>query len=291
MATTVSDDAKNFLIHLRLPFQLLLTPFMLWGAVIAHGRVSPAFCAAFVVLHVCFYGGTTAYNSHYDKDEGPIGGLEHPPPAGPWLLPGSLILQGVGLVLAWLIAPAFAGACLAFAILGVLYSHPVPRWKGSPWMSWTTVMVGQGALGGIAGILASQAGGAAPTLTSEIAWGLLGAAAIVGALYPASQLFQMDEDRARGDRTTAMVLGWRGTALATIALSIVGAVLVAASARAGGRSFEAGVLVASAIPFGIAAAWACRERAPKVSFRRVSRFQQFAGGAFAAYTLVRLVFS
>ena len=275
-------NAKNFVVHLRLPFQLLLAPFMLWGAALAHGHISRRFACAFVVLHVCFYGGTTAFNSHYDKDEGPIGGLESPPPPGPWLLPGSLLLQGIGLLLAWRVNPAFATVCFAFATLGFLYSHPGPRWKANPWLSWLTVMVGQGALGGIAGVAA--AGGAQASLlllTEEMAWGLAGAAALVGALYPPSQLFQMQEDRARGDRTVAIVLGPRGTAWAAALFSILGALLVAASARAGGRSIDAAVLAAAGLPFGLASAWACRPA-------EVSALHKLAGSSFAAYALFRL---
>src|SRR6185295_15122047 len=135
---------------------------------------SARFALAFVVLHVCFYGGTTAYNSHYDKDEGPIGGLEAPPPPGTWLLPGSLILQGVGLVLAAFIGPRFLAVCAAFAILGALYSHPKPRLKGRPWPSWITVMLGQGMLGALAGVFAMQD----PHATAELASGVVAAAAI-----------------------------------------------------------------------------------------------------------------
>ena len=74
------------------------------------------FVVAFLVLHVCLYGGTTAFNSHYDRDEGPVGGLANPPPPGPWLLPGSLVLQGFGLVVAaWVGLPFFA-VCAGFVV-------------------------------------------------------------------------------------------------------------------------------------------------------------------------------
>src|SRR4051812_13100165 len=114
---------------------------MLFGAALSHGTLQwRTFALAFVILHVCIYGGTTAYNSHYDQDEGPIGGMEHPPKAGPWLLPGGVAIQLVGLALAPLVSWGFFATCLAFAILGVLYSRPVPRLKGRPWPSLFTVM-------------------------------------------------------------------------------------------------------------------------------------------------------
>jgi hypothetical protein len=39
-----------------------------------------SFWMIFLVLHICMYGGANSLNSYYDKDEGPIGGLERPPP-------------------------------------------------------------------------------------------------------------------------------------------------------------------------------------------------------------------
>lgn len=278
------SPAWNFLIHLRLPFQLVLAPFMLWGAALARTPISGRFLAAFVVLHVCLYGGTTAFNSHYDRDEGPVGGLANPPPAGPWLLPGSLVLQAIGLVAAAFIGTAFFAVCVAFAVLGFLYSHPWSRWKGDPWKSWLTVMFGQGALGTAAGVVVREP----LEHTSEIAWGLVAAAVTVGAIYPLTQLFQIDEDRARGDRTIAIALGRRGTRWAAAGLSATGAVLMALSARAGGHTVDAAVLGATALPLIAGAAWVSADGDDKRIYRRVSFFQIAAGGAFALYAVFRI---
>lgn len=284
MPWTVSASAWNFLVHLRLPFQLVLAPFMLWGAALARTPLSTRFVVAFVVLQICFYGGTTAFNSHYDRDEGPVGGLANPPPVGPWLLPGSLILQGVGLVVAAWVGAAFFVVCLAFAILGLLYSHPWSRWKGDPWRSWLTVMVGQGALGTAAGVVVRDPF----VMTPEIAWGLVAAAVTVGAIYPLTQLFQIDEDRARGDRTIAIALGRAGTRRAAAILSAAGALLMALSARAGGHTLDAAILGASALPLIGGAAWVSASSDSRKIYRRVSLFQIGAGGAFAIYAVFRL---
>jgi 4-hydroxybenzoate polyprenyltransferase len=276
--------AKNFLIHLRLPFQALLAPFMLFGAALAAGRITWRFGVAFVVLHVAFYGGTTAFNSHYDKDEGPIGGLEAPPPPGRWLLPGSLLLQGVGLVLAAFVGLPFLAVCAAFAILGVLYSHPLTRLKGKPWPSWLTVMIGQGALGAVAGVTAVDE----PHVTSELAFGVLAAAAIVGAIYPLSQVFQIDEDTRRGDRTVAMMLGRAGTPRVAALLFGIGSVLMAIAAWRAGRVVDAALFAAAPVPLTLGAVWACRPTTDRAVFRRVAVFQIFASSAFGLYAIARL---
>jgi 1,4-dihydroxy-2-naphthoate octaprenyltransferase len=277
------DHAKNLLVHLRLPFQLTLAPFMLWGAAVSHARLSLRFALAFVILQICFYGGTTAFNSHYDRDEGPVGGLEAPPPAGPWLLKGSLALQGVGLALAALIDPRFFAVCLAYAALGFFYSHPSTRWKARPFASWAAVMLGQGVLGALAGVVASDEA----TVTGEAAWGLAGAALLVGALYPLTQLFQTEEDGARGDVTAAMALGRRGTCGASIALSVVGAACMSMSAHLGARALEVPLLALACLPMAIGALWVCRPAPNLEVFRRVSLVQIGAGAGFGAYTLLR----
>ncbi|MDB5215050.1 MAG: hypothetical protein JWO86_2977 [Myxococcaceae bacterium] len=284
-SATRLDHAKNFLVHLRLPFQLTLAPFMLWGAAVSHARLSAPFVVAFVVLQVCFYGGTTAFNSHYDRDEGPVGGLEKPPPAGPWLLPGSVVLQGIGLVLAALLDPRFFAVCLAYAVLGVLYSHPKTRWKARPFASWAVVMFGQGLLGALAGVVASRDA----SVTTEAAWGLAGAALLVGGMYPLTQLFQTEEDAARGDVTAAIALGRRLTCAASIALSTVGAASMAMSAHVGGRPFDAAILALAWVPMAVGAAWVCRPVPPHAVFRRVSMVQIGAGAGFGLYTFVRLL--
>ena len=277
--------ARNFLVHLRLPFQLTLAPFMLWGAALAHTPLGWRFALAFVVLQVCFYGGTTAFNSHYDKDEGPVGGLEAPPPPGPWLLPGSLALQAVGLALAAFVDRRFFAACVLYAVLGVMYSHPSTRLKARPFGSWAVVMFGQGALGALAGVVATGAA----RVSAEAAWGLAGAALLVGALYPLTQLFQVEEDALRGDRTAAMVLGRRGTCAAAIVLSVMGALCMALSARVAGRPLDALVLGGAWVPMAAGALWACRDVPMRTMFRRVTVVQVSAGVGFGLYTLLRLV--
>lgn len=275
--------AKNFLIHLRLPFQLVLAPFMLFGAALSHGTLrAPTFALAFFILHVCIYGGTTAYNSHYDKDEGPVGGMEHPPEAGPWLLPGGLAIQVVGLALAPFVSWGFFATCFLFAILGVLYSRPVPRLKGRPWPSLFTVMVGQGMLGEVAGAFSVTA----PVFGAELLLGVLGAALLVGGLYPISQVFQMEEDRARGDRTLALLLGHRGTVILASLLFCLGTGSLALSAFAAGRNVDALGFALAPVPMIALARWACAPAAN--GFRRVTLLQVGAGVGFGLYAALRL---
>src|SRR5207237_4545764 len=107
-------------------------------------------------LHLLRYPGITGFNSFYDRDEGPVGGLREPPPAGPWLLPISLTLKAAGLILALAVGPSFAAIYVAFIVLSFLYSHPLARWKANPWLSALIVSGGQGGLGFLAGWVAAR---------------------------------------------------------------------------------------------------------------------------------------
>jgi 1,4-dihydroxy-2-naphthoate octaprenyltransferase len=208
--------AHTLFIHLRLQFQILLAPIFLWGYFLAGGQPDLTFLVAFIAFHLCLYGGTTAFNSYYDRDEGPIGGLEKPPPVVEALLPFSLIIQGIGAVLAALINLPFLIIYLVIFIMGFAYSHPRTRWKGRPLGGLITVAIGQGVLASLGGWVVAN-----PNLASidRLHWlGLLAAAAITVGIYPLTQIYQIDEDLARGDLTFAAWVGPRGSFIYAISV-------------------------------------------------------------------------
>src|ERR687893_675251 len=91
-----------FRVHLRLHYQFfILSGAFLAGSVFAGGP-GTSFPVQFLSVHVLLFGGVTVYNSYWDRDEGPIGGLKRPPPLAPWTLPASWLLQCLGLGLSLL---------------------------------------------------------------------------------------------------------------------------------------------------------------------------------------------
>jgi len=195
----------DLFVHLRLHFQLLLAPIFLWGFLLGGGRVGPAALLAFAIFHICLYGGATAFNSAYDRDEGPVGGLERPPPVSAALLPFSVAVLLAGWALSAAIGRAFFGIYGAILAFAVAYSHPRIRWKAGPWSSLATIFLGQGVLGFLGGWLAAPA--RLTTLGREGCLGALAASLIVVGFYPLTQLYQIEADRARGDRTLAVAWG------------------------------------------------------------------------------------
>jgi 1,4-dihydroxy-2-naphthoate octaprenyltransferase len=213
---------RSLLVHLRLHYQLLfLSPLFIWGFMLGGAALSKRAVLAFVSFHVFLYGGITAYNSYYDRDEGPVGGLRSPPPVIEPLLPFSLAVQVVGLVLAAVVGLWFTLLYAAVMLLSVAYSHPRFRWKAKPLGSLLVVAFGQGAVGYLGGWLC----GAAPPhsmLGLDPFLGLGVATLSAVGLYPLTQIYQIDEDRTRGDRTFAVAFGADASfkfALACIALA------------------------------------------------------------------------
>lgn len=202
----MSGGARAALLHLRLNFQLMLAPIFLWGVLAAGGRLTGTVAAAFVVVHVALYGGATAFNSCYDRDEGPVGGLLRPPPLPRGLLPFSVALQLAGVLAARAFGAPFAVVYLVLFALGIAYSHPAVRLKSQPLASLLLVAVGQGVLGFLLGFFA--AGGRLGEVTSlRVIEAAAVAAAATTTLYPLTQVYQAAEDRRRGDRTFAAVYG------------------------------------------------------------------------------------
>lgn len=168
---------------------------------------------------VCLNGGTLAINSAFDKDEGDVAYLRRPPPPPPHLFAFGMTLMVGGLAAAAAIAlPAgYLAAYAACLVMSVLYSVPPFRLKAVAGADWVINMLGFGSLTCYAGWAL-----AARPLTTPGLWIVVGFCPLFAALYPLTQLYQMEEDARRGDRTLALVLGLRRSldvALATAALA------------------------------------------------------------------------
>lgn len=208
--------------HLRLPFNLLLSPIYLWGVLLAGGSLRGLdFWLGYAALHLFLYGGTTAFNSFYDRDEGPVGGMLEPSPVDRGLLGFSLAVQLLGLLLALWVNPAFVLAWVVIFVIATAYSHPQTRLKANPWMALAAVALGQGAVGFAAGWLAVRAQVASLTVPAAL-FGMFTTACVVMGLYLVTQSYQTAADRARGDRTLAVLWGPRRALHLALALLVLG---------------------------------------------------------------------
>lgn len=200
-------------------------------------------------------GGTLALNSVFDRDRGDIGYLDAPPPPPPYLLAFASGLLAGGQLLALLLPPLFA---LAYALclgLSVLYSVPPFRWKAVGGLDLLINAVGFGALTPLAGWAATGRPLAAHAVWLFVAFGFLFAG-----FYPLTQLYQLEEDQERGDRTFAMLVGGARPSLG-VALASVGAAFGAfgaALARAPLPRLPVLLLLALAAWLAVLLPWAVR---------------------------------
>jgi 4-hydroxybenzoate polyprenyltransferase len=208
--------------HLRWHYQVvILSGGYLLGGLLSGLHTPADFLYHFLVIHLLLFGGATVYNSYWDRDEGPIGGLRNPPPLAPWTRPVSLALQFGGLLLSLPMGAVYVLFYLASMLLFWLYSHPVHRWKGHPLLSLVAIGVSTGTNSLVFGYLAAGSGWNPMVLVPAA-----GVALIMLSLYPVSQIYQRREDEARGDRTFVVVYGPGAVFRFFLAAYAAGAMLV-----------------------------------------------------------------
>lgn len=210
----------HFILHLRLHYQFfILSGGYLLSALFVEQNNWAQFWIQFLNVHILLFGGATAYNSFWDKDEGPIGGLKSPPKMTGWMWFVSLLIQFIGLAWAYTIGFAYFLIYLCSFILFWLYSTPLARWKGKPLLSLFAIGISTGTNSFLLGFLAG--GGSVLSFTEgAIAFGV---ACIILSLYPASQIFQVEEDRKRGDITFAMKYGLKVVRIFYSIMFLIGA--------------------------------------------------------------------
>ncbi len=222
---------------------------------------------AWLVWVVCLNGGTLAFNSAFDRDTGDIAYLRRPPSPPPRLALYALFMMLFGAGAAWGVSPIFALVTGACVVLSILYSHSRTRWKSLPGLDLAVNMVGYGAGTTIAGLSAGAAAfgatavvkstAVAEGLTRSVTEGLTGGLSteftpgltpggwylvvafglLFGSFYPLTQIYQLDDDCKRGDRTLTSTLGTRPSLTLAILLGMLATTcfLMAATSWPGAR--------------------------------------------------------
>ncbi len=198
---------RALLQHLRLPFSFLLLPVYLLALATAPAIQAGNTIGALLLIHFVLYPSSNAYNSLQDQDEGPIGGLEKPPPPPAALGPLTLFMDLAGTALALLISPLFAGCFLATIVLSRLYSYRGVRLKKYPFSGYFVVVLTQGALTYFMSFVAIS--GSLPVDVPVL--GMAVSTLLIGAFYPVSQVYQHEQDAKDGVHTLSALLGVRGT--------------------------------------------------------------------------------
>jgi 4-hydroxybenzoate polyprenyltransferase len=229
----------DYLLHLRPAEWPIMAAHTAVGYLLAVGvagaaagvRLLPAL-AGLGLWVVCLNGGTLAVNSAFDRDEGDIAYLRRPPPPPRYLAAFSIALMAAGQILAFELPAPYPMLYATCFVLSLAYSVPPLRLKAVAGADWLINMWGFGSF-------TPAAGWAATGVLIDPARGLvlLGFCPLFAALYPLTQLYQVEEDVRRGDRTLATALGVRRSL--TVAIACAGlafAIFALAGVRAGWRS-------------------------------------------------------
>ena len=216
-------DLFSYVLHMRPAEWPIMAGHTALGYLLAVGlkgaasgeRLVPALLALTTWV-VFLNGGTLAINSVFDKDEGDIGYLIAPPPLPRHLLAFSLALLVGGQLLAFALPAAFRIAYAICFVLSILYSVPPFRFKAVAGVDWLINMLGFGTLTPFAAWAATGR-----PLDAGHALVLLAFCPLFAGLYPLTQLYQLEEDRRRGDRTLALLLGLRVSLAVAIACTLL----------------------------------------------------------------------
>ena len=223
MNSTLLTQIWHFILHLRLHYQFfILSGGYLLSALFADEMNWNQYVLQFLNVHFLLFGGATAYNSYWDKDEGPIDGLKNPPKMTKWMWVVSLLMQFIGQLWALTLGWEFALIYLVSLILFWLYSTPHARWKGRPLLSLFVIAVSTGTNSFLMGRLASGA----EQLSIHDGLIAFGVALVLVSLYPVSQIFQIEEDAKRGDKTFTMKFRLQGVKLFYVSLFMTGALII-----------------------------------------------------------------
>jgi 4-hydroxybenzoate polyprenyltransferase len=164
--------------------------------------------AFLVVVHsVLLWGGTNAFNSAEDRDDGPVNLLPDPPPIPPNLGAFGLMLMGAAIGLAALRGPTCVALVACAVALSIYYS-----WRGAPWRRGKEVVGVDNLINACGCGLGSFSLGWCTTgavlSASAIYLGLAWTVCLFGGM-PTAQIFQLRQLRP-GDR--ANWTSWLGAA-------------------------------------------------------------------------------
>ena len=183
----------DYLLHLRPAEWPIMAAHTAVGYLLAVGlagalagvRLGPA-AAGLALWVICLNGGTLALNSAFDRDEGDVAYLRHPPVPPRHLAAFSATLMAVGQVLALSLGTAYAvvyGVCF---VMSLAYSVPPIRLKAVAGADWIINMWGFGTFTPYAGWAATRV-----PLDTPRGLVLLAFCPLFAALYPLTQLYQL----------------------------------------------------------------------------------------------------
>jgi 1,4-dihydroxy-2-naphthoate octaprenyltransferase len=192
--------------HLRFPFSILLLPVFLFSLFEVKSLNALTAFLLFVILHVLVYPSSNAYNSLQDRDTGSIGLIEKPMMVPPSLSIITICMDILAILLAFFISWEVSVGVLVYILFSRLYSYRAIRLKKFPILGFLTVFIFQGCW---IFLLVQQSFHQAIS-NQKLLLGIC-SSCLIGAVYPLSQIYQHQQDKADGVRSISYLLGYKGT--------------------------------------------------------------------------------
>ncbi len=204
--------SRSSWLHLRIPFSYFLLPIFLFSLSISPNLNGRNILWTFIILHFFLYPASNAFNSYFDKDKGSIGILKNPPPVKKELYFLALLFDLIAVVLGLVfINYEFAVMLVVYGLVSKAYSHPSIRLKKYAITAWLITGIFQGIFTFVMCYIGLNDFSVVNALKDEVIIGGILTTVMLWANYPVTQVYQHDEDAARGDRTLSILLGIRGT--------------------------------------------------------------------------------
>ena len=176
----------------------------------------------FMILHFLVYPSSNGYNSYMDRDITPIGGLKTPLQPTRQLYRITMLMDVLAVILGLFISIYFSVGILLYILASRAYSYRRIRLKRFPIIGFLTVFIFQGALVFYITYLGTNTSTElkVPILPCIIS------SCLIAALYPLTQIYQHQEDRADGVITISYLVGKRGTFLLSMGLFLIATFLM-----------------------------------------------------------------
>lgn len=192
---------------LRFPFSVFLLPVFLFGLSQPMQTNWTRAVVLFFILHILVYPSSNGYNSYIDRDETPIGGIEHPPQPSKQLFYLTIAMDILAIALSFFLSVWSVGAIIIYILASRAYSSRMIRLKKYPFLGFLVVICCQGGLVFWLSYHATHA-----SLSTSVPFtGVLASTFLLAGAYPLTQIYQHQQDAADGVTTISMRLGLRGT--------------------------------------------------------------------------------
>jgi len=217
---------RSALTLMRIPFSVYLMPIFWFALSSLTAYAVWRAVAVFLILHLLVYPASNGYNSYYDRDEGSIGGLKHPPKVTRQLMHLVLLFDVLAVMSGILLSPLFGAFVALYLLVSKAYSYEGIRLKKYPLLSTFVVTLFQGAFTFVM-VQVGVGFELTEVLQAPNVWFAVVSTLFLCGSYPLTQIYQHAEDRQRGDRTLSLILGVKGTFLfAAISLTLGTALLL-----------------------------------------------------------------